>query len=272
MNAEFSSQFSPSAGPLSDLFLPSWQAPPGVGALGTTRLGGVSGAPFDSLNLGLHVADQEPAVSENRRRLLASLEGARKLVFVDQVHGTDAVLAEEVAGLRQTVRADALVTSEAGLALVIMTADCLPVFMATEDGAVVGVAHAGWRGLAGGILESTARLMREQAGRLKSSTRVVAAFGPAIGPDKFEVGPEVRQAFLGKDGLAELFFKPSPNRGKYLANLYGLASLRLGLVDVAVTGQCGLCTVSDPGKWFSYRRDGQTGRQASAVWIRAKIS
>ena len=257
---------------LSSVFHPSWQAPARVSALGTSRLGGVSPAPFDTFNLGMHVRDQADAVNENRRRLLAGLDGASRLVFIDQVHGHEAVLAEDVLGLDVPVRADALVTCTAGLALVVLTADCLPVYMATEDGAVVAVAHAGWRGLAGGILESTARLMREQSGRLNTSSRIVAAFGPAIGPERFEVGAEVRQAFLGKDGLAELFFKPAAAPGKYLANLYGLASLKLGLVDVAVTGPCRLCTVSDPVNWYSYRRDGQTGRQASVIWIRAKIT
>lgn len=259
--------------PASDLplFQPDWSAPAGVLAFGSRRQGGVSLAPWDSLNLGLHVGDDPAHVLANRDRLAALLPAESRLVFVDQVHGTGVALAEEVAGLSLPVKADALVTCQPRLALVILTADCLPVFFSNAQGTVVGLAHAGWRGLAGGVLENTARRMREMARANGLDEQLQAAFGPAIGPAAFEVGPEVREAFLDKAGLAHLFFKPGPRPGKFLANLYGLASLRLGLADVAVSGTCRHCTVSEASDWFSYRRDGPTGRQASVILIRARI-
>jgi polyphenol oxidase len=274
------------------LLKPDWKAPAGVQAVGTVRSGGVSPGKYESLNLGAHVGDDNVHVLENRRRFLSVLQGVKQLYFVNQVHGTDAVLVSE--GFRgggaasskssrlteepqvhenqlvsaELPQADAMVTKTKGLGLVILTADCLPVFCVSSDGLLVGVAHAGWRGLAGGILENTVTLMRQEARANGSSETIMAAFGPAIGPMKFEVGEEVRAAFMEKkSSLAELFFKPGASSGKYLANLYGLASLRLGLVDVQVTGQCRRCTVSEPDQFFSYRRDGQTGRQASVIWI-----
>lgn len=253
------------------LFQPDWSPPAGVLAFGSRRQGGVSLPPWDSLNLGLHVGDDPAHVSVNRDRLAGLLPAESALVFVDQVHGTEVALAEEAVGRPAPVRADALVTSRPGLALVILTADCLPVFFSNAKGTVVGLAHAGWRGLAGGVLENTARRMRELARAQGLDEQLQAAFGPAIGPAAFEVGPEVREAFLDKEGLASLFFKPAPRPGKFLANLYGLASLRLGLADVAVSGTCRHCTVAEAKDWFSYRRDGPTGRQASVILIRAKM-
>ncbi len=257
-----------------------WKMPKSVKAFATMRQGGVSSGAFASLNLGGQVGDEKSNVLENRRRLLAHAKGVTRLCFVNQVHGNDVVLLDGLQGsaLNPTeeqylltsalLEADALVTCKKGLGLVILTADCLPVFFASHDGAVVGVAHAGWRGLASGVLEKTVSLMRHEARRRGASETIVAGFGPAIGPEKFEVGSEVRAAFLDKkNNLAELFFKPGPVPGKFLANLYGLASLRLGLVDVNVTGQYRHCTFSEPESFFSYRRDGQTGRQASIIWI-----
>jgi polyphenol oxidase len=267
------------------VFLPDWTLPPGVQALGTMRAGGVSSGKYASLNVGARVGDDIQNVLENRRRLLTLLAGADRLCFVNQVHGDIAHLESRVASTDRSIsdeqhdharhflpedlpEADALVTHVKGLALVIQTADCLPVYFASTDGALVGLAHAGWRGLASGVLENTVKLMRQQAVKLGTSEKIIAAFGPAIGPQKFEVGAEVRAAFVAKkNDLAELFFKPGAQSGKYLANLYGLASLRLGAIGVDVTGQCRHCTVSEPEFFFSYRRDGQTGRQASAIWI-----
>ncbi len=262
------------------MYQPDWQKPNGVQAIATMRPGGVSTGPFESLNLGAHVGDEKLNVLENRRRLLTQLRGVERLCFVDQVHGSRAVLADDLprgASLpteepclmpAAVLAADAMVTSQKGLGLVIQTADCLPVFFSSTDGAVIGIAHAGWRGLASGVLENTVHLMRQEARQRGRSESIVAAFGPAIGPEKFEVGAEVRAAFLDrKSSLAELFFKAGPAPGKFLANLYGLASLRLGLVEVSVAGVCRHCTVSEPEAFFSYRRDGQTGRQASVIWI-----
>jgi polyphenol oxidase len=266
--------------PTLPFYKPDWQPALGVHAIGTMRAGGVSQGVYDSLNIGARVGDQAEHVLENRRRLLSHLNDAHRLCFVNQVHGNVAVLengqgiypsgaADERLLMPEALpEADALVTSVKGLALVIQTADCLPVFFANADGTVIALAHAGWRGLAAGILENTVKLMRQEASRLKASEKIMACFGPAIGPQKFEVGGEVRAAFVDKKGgLAELFFKAGAQSGKYLANLYGLASLRLGLVEVAVVGQCRHCTVSEPESFFSYRRDGQTGRQASVIWI-----
>lgn len=276
--------------PLIPVFKPDWTSPPGVQALSTMRLGGVSKGEYESLNLGAHVGDEPESVSENRRRLLARLPGVLTLCFVNQVHGIRAILADEAISMAlssalssgglsvkasdkllmptRLAEADALVTSTKGLGLVIQTADCLPVFFTSSDGAVVGLAHAGWRGLAAGVLESTVSLMRQEARRQGASEKISAAFGPAIGPQTFEVGAEVRAAFLDqKTRLAELFFKPAARPGKYLANLYGLASLRLGVVKVDVLGQCRHCTVSEPESFFSYRRDGPTGRHASVIWL-----
>jgi polyphenol oxidase len=269
--------------PLSTIqfYTPDWHPPQGVQSVSTLRQGGVSKGVFESLNLGAHVGDDVSNVIENRRRLLNALKkSVRCLSFVNQVHGTRAVLVEKAVSVlddqsaeqallpTQVKEADALVTSQSSLGLLIQTADCLPVFFSSTDGRVVGIAHAGWRGLATGVLENTVSLMRDEGRRCGASQKVIATFGPAIGPQKFEVGAEVRAAFVGqKNGLAELFFKPSFNPGKFFANLYGLASLRLGLIDVEVAGQCRRCTVSEPESFFSYRRDGQTGRQASVIWI-----
>jgi polyphenol oxidase len=189
-------------------------------------------------------------------------------VWINQVHGQKAVLAEEIPDGAPSPEADGLVTCQAGAALVILTADCLPVYFCSDDGKVIGLAHAGWRGLAGGVLENTVQLMRAQARVKGGSQNIIAAFGAAIGPSAFEVGGNVREAFgaSSQSGLIDAFFKPSTSPGKLLANLYGLASLKLGLLDVLVTGPCKECTVSQPECYFSYRRDGQTGRQASAIW------
>jgi polyphenol oxidase len=262
------------------MYRPDWQAPKGVEAISTMRQGGISTGAFEALNLGANVGDERTNVLENRRRLFGHLKGVTRLCFVNQVHGTLALLMEgvpssellatEEQGLMPALllEADAMVTSHKGLGLVIQTADCLPVFFASSDASVVGIAHAGWRGLAAGVLENTVSLMRQEARRCGGSETIVAGFGPAIGPQKFEVGAEVRAAFMDrKNSLAELFFKPGSVPGKFLANLYGLASLRLGLVDVSVSGQCHHCTVSEPESFFSYRRDGQTGRQATVIWI-----
>lgn len=268
------------------MYQPTWQPPDGVRAIVSEREGGVSLAPFASLNLGRHVGDDADAVAQNRLRLLNELPGAQRLIFVSQVHGTAVLDAAQVLDEASTV-ADALVTDQIGLGLVILTADCLPVFFSTEDGAVIGVAHAGWRGLAAGVLENTAKAMRalwrqsqskpalQELGQRPAeplkAPKIVASFGPAIGPNAFEVGEEVRSAFSKIDPMASLFFKPfAPGnvavKPKYLANLYGLASLRLGHADVAVTGLCTECTYLASARFFSFRRDGVTGRQAAVIW------
>lgn len=200
-----------------DLVTPDWPAPAGVRALCTTRQGGVSQPPWNSLNLGGHVGDRPEDVVENRRRLAAvtGLPTAR-LVWLNQVHGID-VVALTAASAGTLVTADACWTRERGMACAILTADCLPVLLCDQAGQVVGAAHAGWRSLCAGVLERLVTAMPVPAGD------VLAWLGPAIGPQRFEVGPEVRAEFLARDPQAARAFVPSSHRpGHYLADLYGL--------------------------------------------------
>ncbi len=240
--------------------------PPNVGALSTTRVGGVSVAPYDDgagaggLNLGSHVGD-DPAAVECNRRLLRSAVAAEP-VWLTQVHGARVV--DAAAGRAgEAVEADASITTESGVACAILTADCLPVLLADADGRVVGAAHAGWRGLAGGVLEATVDAMRTSgAGRL------LAWLGPAIGPQQFEVGADVRGAFDHFGPQAEAAFRPAPDHpGKYLADLFALARLALMRAGVDAVAGGEHCTVSDPRHFYSFRRDRITGRMASLIWI-----
>ena len=252
--------------PLEAFFRPPrW--PAGCGALMTTRAGGVSAAPFDSLNLKAQT--REPldtiAVAENRRRFAATLGAVP--VFLDQVHGTRVVrLDHDHTGPDAPVeQADASITTVPGIACTVMVADCLPVLLATRDGRAVGAAHAGWRGLAGGVLEATVDAMR--AAVPVAAGDIVAWLGASIGPGQFEVGAEVAAAFHAHE--SRHFVPSSPRDGvpKWRADLPALAAgrlRRLGLVDI---DGCGLCTFSDASRFFSYRRDGLTGRLAAATWI-----
>lgn len=247
------------------LLIPDWPAPANVHAVVTTRGGGVSQPPWDSLNLGLHVGDDPAHVQANRARLLYALDRmapAATPQWLEQVHGTAVVEADPDPSRRQanTPRADAVYTQAARLPCVVMTADCLPVFFCDRAGTRVAVAHAGWRGLCDGVLEATVATFPVAAG-------VLAWMGPAIGPDAFEVGEEVRAAFLAHDAAAVPHFRPSPNAGRWLADLYGLARLRLEKAGVAQVAGGGLCTFSDGARFFSYRRDGRTGRMASVIWL-----
>lgn len=267
---------SPAGWP-ADWIEPDWPAPAGVRALFTTRAGGVSVAPFDSLNLGDHVRDDPRAVAENRRRLTEAI-GARP-VFLQQVHGTDVVTLDEQTA--DGTVADACVASRPGVACTVMVADCLPVLFTDGSGTAVAAAHAGWRGLAGGVLERcfaefAVQVQRRQPGR---SVSLVAAdtrawLGPCIGPSAFEVGEEVRQAFVAWRPAAADCFEALPQEGKHLANLPALARLRLRELGIeAVFGNDGSpvwCTVSEGSRFFSHRRDavrlGSTGRMAACIW------
>jgi YfiH family protein len=247
------------------LLIPDWPSPASVHAVVTTRAGGVSPAPWDSLNLGTHVGDDPVRVQENRARLQAALESiapAQPPQWLNQVHGTRVVEAEPDAGRRGSwlPDADAVTTARAQLPCVVMTADCLPVFFCDRAGTRVAVAHAGWRGLCEGVLEATLAAFPAPAD-------VLAWLGPAIGPDAFEVGGEVREAFLARQPEAAAQFRPGPNAGRYLADLYGLARLRLAAAGVTAVSGGGLCTYSDRERFYSYRRDGQTGRLASVIWL-----
>ena len=235
----------------------------GIGALSTTRAGGVSAEPFDSLNLGLHVGDDPDAVRENRRILTRRAGGDVRFAWLEQVHGTRLVDAAEVVETTEIIQADASLCRVPGIACVVMTADCLPVLFCDRAGSVVAAAHAGWRGLAAGVLEQTIEAMEV------SRSQIQVWMGPAIGPEVFEVGPEVRQSFLSSHPKATTHFKPSPANpdDRFVADLYGLARLRLTSAGVSDISGGGECTFSDE-RFFSYRRDQRTGRMATAVWLK----
>ncbi|GAB3665712.1 peptidoglycan editing factor PgeF [Ramlibacter alkalitolerans] len=241
---------------------PDWPAPAGVGAFCSERGGGVSAPPYDTLNLGDHVGDDEAAVQENRRRFAATLQA--RPVFLRQVHGQGVVRLD--ATTRDTTEADACWTTERGLACTMMVADCLPVLLADRRGAVVGAAHCGWRGLAGGVLEALWAQMAPTAGAAQG---MLAWLGPCIGPQAFEVGPEVRAAFVAHDAAAAGLFRPHAD-GKFLADLPALARRRLSALGItALHGNDGTpawCTVANPSRFFSHRRDRVSGRFAASVW------
>jgi YfiH family protein len=238
----------------NDFIIPYWPAPPGVHALQTTRSGGFSPSPYDSLNLGDHVADDPVTVERNRSQLNAWLPS--EPVWLEQVHGTHVVLAEST-GCRPA--ADACISRRKNSVCVVMTADCLPVLLCDEAGSVVGVAHAGWRGLVSGVIEATVGAMQVPGESL------MAWLGPAIGPRAFEVGGEVREAFLRHEPAAAAAF--APTSGKYLADLTLLARQRLSALGIQriYGGDC--CTYTDRERFFSYRRDGKTGRMGSFIWL-----
>ena len=239
----------------ADLLLPDWPAPASVRACVTTRAGGVSAAPFDSLNLGDHVDDDPQAVAENRRRLQALL-GCRP-AWLQQVHGIAVVEADPAA----LAVADASWSASPGVACAIMTADCLPVLFCERSGRRVAAAHAGWRSLAGGVLEASVAALDCPA------EQVLAWLGPAIGPQAFEVGAEVREAFVARHAKAAAAFVPSVNAGRFMADLYQLARIRLAAIGVTAVYGGGLCTFTDAERFYSYRREPRTGRLASLIWL-----
>ncbi len=239
-------------------FLPAdWPAPPGVRALTTLRHGlGGSQSPFDTFNLGSRCGDEVVVVTENRRQLEAALALPSPPRWLRQVHG----MAVAVEPGDDEPEADAAVTATPGTVLAILTADCLPVVLAAKDGGEIAAAHAGWRGLCTGVLESTVGAMRTPPGQL------VAWLGPAAGPQAYEIGTEVFEAFTARDGRARMAFVPT-RPGHWRVDLYMLARQRLldaGMTDVHGGG---LCTISDPSRFFSHRRDGRSGRIATLAWI-----
>jgi YfiH family protein len=252
----------------ADWLAPAWRIAE-VGALMTTRSGGVSRGPFASMNVGLAVGDDPDAVAANRR-LLAGASGALP-VYLRQVHGARVVHASaaDAAPMALVHDADAVVTTTPGVACVVQAADCLPVLLAAPHGGAVGAAHAGWRGLAGGVVEAAVDAVAAAAGCAPGE--LVAWLGACIGPDAFEVGGDVLDAFdVARDAdpraLATLRFRPR-GQGKWLADLAGLARDRLVRVGVRAVSGGGWCTVGDPARFFSYRRDRTTGRMAAAIWI-----
>ena len=240
-----------------DPIVPDWPAPAGVGSLVTTRRGGISGGVFASLNLGDHVGDDPAAVATNRQAVCRRI-GARP-VWLSQVHGVRVIDAAEADGTNSP-EADAAFARRPGVACAVMTADCLPVLFCDAAGTVVAAAHAGWRGLLAGVLEATVAAMGVPGEAL------MAWLGPAIGPQSFEVGGEVRGAFVGAAAEAAAAFRPAAG-DKWLADIYLLARQRLAGQGVTRVFGGNFCTVADEERFFSYRRDGRTGRMASLIWL-----
>jgi YfiH family protein len=239
-----------------ELIIPEWPAPAQVRGLVTTRAGGVSVAPYASLNLAHHVGDDPDAVAENRAWLMAYCRLPEPPRWLTQVHGARAVEAAEVNG---DCTADASVTAMPGVVCAVLTADCLPVMLCDRSGSRVGITHAGWRGLAAGVLESAISALGCPA------HEIMAWLGPAIGPEAFEVGDEVRSAFLDFDPAADLAFRRSP-WGRWLADIYALARQRLHRCGVHDVYGGEWCTYNDAERFYSYRRDGVTGRMAALIW------
>lgn len=237
-----------------DWIVPDWPAPARVKACVTTRAGGVSVAPFDSLNLGTHVGDDPVAVKKNRQRLLSQL--GCKPAWLQQVHGIDVLEAAP----ETLAEADASWTATPGIACTVMTADCLPALFCDRNGTRVAAAHAGWRGLAAGVLEATLDALAV------APEDTLVWLGPAIGPQAFEVGAEVREAFVSQHAQAAQAFGASLNPGRYMADIYELARIRLAARGVAAVYGGGFCTYSDP-RFYSYRRAARTGRFASLIWL-----
>ena len=240
--------------PHPDWIIPDWPAPVNVRAFITTRAGGVSEGPYASLNLGLRTDDDPRATAANRQRLGAALPRPPK--WLRQVHGANVVMAD---GLASMPEADASIARRRETVCAVLVADCVPVLLADRQGTTVAIAHAGWRGLAAGVIENT-------VDRMETDPRTLLAYlGPGIGPGAFEVGADVRDAFLAGDAQAEAAFRPHAS-GKWLADLFLLARRRLARAGVNAVYGGGLCTYSDAARFYSYRRERVTGRMAAVIW------
>ena len=237
------------------LIIPNWPAPPNIRALQTTRIGGFSRAPYDSLNLGSHVADAPLDVARNRM-LLNTLMPSEP-VWLEQVHGIVVANADSASCLPQ---ADACIATHRSAVCVVMTADCLPILLCDQQGTVVGAVHAGWKGLAAGVIEATVQAMNVPAQNL------MTWLGPAISQDAFEVGAEVRNIFIEAHSHAAGAFVAGQN-GKWLADIYALARLRLNALGITQIHGGDYCTYKDAERFFSYRRDGVTGRMGTFIWL-----
>jgi YfiH family protein len=233
-----------------------WPAPPGVRVLSSFRGGGTSAAPYASLNLGDHVGDSSEAVADNRRALIAAAGLPAQPVWLEQVHGVNVA---DLDAPGPYGPADAAVTRRAKRVCVILTADCLPVVFATESGDTIAAAHAGWRGLSAGVIEATVQAIGV------SPQRLIAWLGPAIGPQHFEVGAEVREAFV-RDDPENIDAFESNSRGRFMADLARLARRRLERLGISRIHGGGECTYTRADRYFSHRRDGITGRQGTFIW------
>jgi polyphenol oxidase len=239
-----------------DWLVPDWPAPARVRAFVTTRAGGTSEGEYGTLNLGLNSGDRPENVQANRAVVRAHLPADP--AYLAQVHGADVLDLDE--GVPERARADAAVSKQPRRVAVVLTADCMPVFLCDRAGTRIAVAHAGWRGMAAGVLENAVAALGVPAGE------VLAWMGPTIGPDAFEVGPEVREAFLARDPRADAAFRPG-KPGKFMADLYHLARQRLSAAGVRDIHGGGFCTFHEPERFFSYRRVQKSGRMGAFIWI-----
>ena len=236
--------------------IPNWPAPKNVKAFASTRVGGFSTAPYQGLNLGAHVGDDLSIVEKNRDWLAQEAKMPSAPIWLNQTHST--VVAQVSDPITQVLDADGVFTSASQVVCSAMTADCLPVLLTNTQGTQVAAVHAGWRGLANGIVENALELF---------SGEVMAWLGPAIGPQAFEVGDDVLQAFVDFDSQAHQAFTPRDVEGKWLADMSKLATQRLNKLGIAQVFDSGLCTFQHKEDFYSYRRDGVTGRQATFIWI-----
>lgn len=242
---------------MTDWIEPDWPAPAQVRTVITTRRCGVSASPFDAFNLADHVGDDPESVRRNREQLRKVLGFSSEPRWLEQVHGCD--VAEEDSW-ESACQADAATATRPGTVCAVLTADCLPLLICNRSGSRVAAVHAGWRGLAAGVIEAT-------LGRFEDApSELLVWLGPAIGPAAFEVGPEVREAFLAVHPTDEICFV-SNRPGHWLADIYQLARNRLQRAGIGYVGGGDYCTVSEPERFFSYRRDGITGRMASLIWL-----
>lgn len=256
---------------LTDLVIPDWPAPSTVGAIVSTRLGGVSGAPYDDFNLATHVGDDSSSVRRNRLKLLESLGLPGEPAWLEQVHGTCVVNATDASTNKKPLIADASYSSEVGGVCVVMTADCLPILLCHKVGGQVAAVHAGWRGLASGIIEETLKAFEGP------SHNIIAWLGPAISQPYFEVGDEVKKQFEQNNLNSELAFKPSARDHHWHADLYALAKSQLLVLGVSAIYGGNYCSYSnrissetktERYRFFSHRRDGVTGRMATLIWLK----
>ncbi len=246
---------------LLELIQPEWPAPSRVRAVSTTRQKGFSEGRYNSFNLATHVEDDAGQVQKNRLRLAQQLALSHEPLWLEQVHGTGVVDVSSVSG--QAPRADASFSRQPDQVCVVMTADCLPVLICNQAGDCVAAAHAGWRGLAEGVIEATVEAMQQPVDEL------MVWLGPAIGPQAFEVGAEVREVFVNDLAASEAAFSRG-DEDRYMADIYQLARLRLARLGVNAVYGGEYCTCSDANRFYSFRRDGKTGRQASLIWFEAE--